>query len=40
VADGLVSPERARQDYAVAVCRVDGGFQMDAEATVRLRAAS
>lgn len=38
VADGLVSPERARSDFDVVVQPVDGGWAVDREETQRLRA--
>jgi N-methylhydantoinase A/oxoprolinase/acetone carboxylase beta subunit len=37
VSDGLVTPEGAREAYAVAVRRVDGGWAIDAAGTARLR---
>lgn len=38
VENGLVTPARARQDYAVAVRAENGGFAVDPEGTARLRA--
>lgn len=38
VANGLVTPERARRDYGVAVRAAEGGWELDAEETARLRA--